>query len=310
MFDRISSSLLALALAVPFATACTDTTYDELAGDDATELDPGKADLGGTYTYYRVEPDMRRCAAPMCGGAWISLINGHRTRCADGSRADRCYVASVDYDRLKLSDRALDEVRSAGYGGSLLMRAELGTRDWGAPGEWPELQPSEAWVARGPNPADGVFTKVEDTGVRYITFPCESMREAKLNSSRTAILAELDWDVSGADPDAIMAGIDALMTDAVIVAGDRYRVSGPAGHAKGRTVTQFFTRVKDRPGCYVGGCSNEVCSDRPDVMTTCDWHEEYACYQGATCELQPDGACGWTHTEELDACLSGTPRQQ
>jgi hypothetical protein len=30
----------------------------------------------------------------------------------------------------------------------------------------------------------------------------------------------------------------------------------------------------------------------------------YACYRDAACERQPDGACGWTPTAELGACLA------
>ncbi len=56
--------------------------------------------------------------------------------------------------------------------------------------------------------------------------------------------------------------------------------------------------------CFVGGCSSQVCSDDPEVMTTCEWREEYACYQNATCERQANGQCGWTETESLLQCLT------
>ncbi len=56
--------------------------------------------------------------------------------------------------------------------------------------------------------------------------------------------------------------------------------------------------------CHVAGCSAVVCSDRDDVVTTCEWRDVYECYQGASCERQSDGACGWTPTEELNACLA------
>lgn len=60
-----------------------------------------------------------------------------------------------------------------------------------------------------------------------------------------------------------------------------------------------------RPGgetCFIGGCSGEVCSDRPGVITPCLWYAVYACYQDALCARQPEGACGWTPTPELQAC--------
>ncbi len=55
--------------------------------------------------------------------------------------------------------------------------------------------------------------------------------------------------------------------------------------------------------CYVGGCSNQLCSDQPDLVSTCEWREEYACFQNAACERQADGQCGFTQTAELTACL-------
>ena len=58
-------------------------------------------------------------------------------------------------------------------------------------------------------------------------------------------------------------------------------------------------------GCFVGGCSGQLCSDDQDVRSTCEYKKEYACYQSATCERQSSGKCGWTQTTSLKACLSG-----
>lgn len=57
-------------------------------------------------------------------------------------------------------------------------------------------------------------------------------------------------------------------------------------------------------GCYVGGCSSQLCSDTPDMASTCEWRESYACYQNQTCERQSNGTCGWTETESLKQCLA------
>ena len=40
-------------------------------------------------------------------------------------------------------------------------------------------------------------------------------------------------------------------------------------------------------------------------MTTCEWREEYACYKPPVgiCEVQNNGQCGWTETDELKSCL-------
>ncbi|MCW5808104.1 MAG: hypothetical protein KIT31_37480 [Deltaproteobacteria bacterium] len=61
--------------------------------------------------------------------------------------------------------------------------------------------------------------------------------------------------------------------------------------------------------CVKAGCSSTVCTDAAaeDVITTCEFKPEYACYQHATCERQPDHTCGWTKTPELEACLANPP---
>ena len=60
--------------------------------------------------------------------------------------------------------------------------------------------------------------------------------------------------------------------------------------------------------CIKTGCSGTICADAgKDVITTCEMKPEYACYQQATCEKQPDGACGWTPSAELTACLASPP---
>lgn len=59
-------------------------------------------------------------------------------------------------------------------------------------------------------------------------------------------------------------------------------------------------------GCYVGGCSSQLCTDQPNAVSTCEYRPEYACYQRGRCERQTNGACGWTPTNELYACLNST----
>lgn len=59
--------------------------------------------------------------------------------------------------------------------------------------------------------------------------------------------------------------------------------------------------------CVVGGCSGQLCHEASDSGgSTCEWRDEYACYRAAECRRQADGACGWTPTAELAACLAGS----
>jgi hypothetical protein len=82
-------------------------------------------------------------------------------------------------------------------------------------------------------------------------------------------------------------------------------VTGPGGRMPELRATQFYLRAGQSQAlkpCLKTGCSSQVCSDK-NVITTCEWRPEYACYQKATCERQADGNCGFTRTAELAACL-------
>jgi eight-cysteine-cluster-containing protein len=60
--------------------------------------------------------------------------------------------------------------------------------------------------------------------------------------------------------------------------------------------------------CIKTGCSGTVCAEPGnDVITTCEYKAEYACYRDAACERQADGSCGWTQSAALTACLENPP---
>jgi hypothetical protein len=66
--------------------------------------------------------------------------------------------------------------------------------------------------------------------------------------------------------------------------------------------------TEQKGACVKGGCSGTICAEPGnDIVTTCEMKPEYACYQSATCERQQDGACGWTESAELTACLANPP---
>jgi hypothetical protein len=61
-------------------------------------------------------------------------------------------------------------------------------------------------------------------------------------------------------------------------------------------------------GCVKSGCSGTQCVEPgKEMVTTCEFKPEYACYGSAVCERQPGGACAFTQTPELTACLANPP---
>ena len=58
-------------------------------------------------------------------------------------------------------------------------------------------------------------------------------------------------------------------------------------------------------GCRRTGCSGQICADE-DMVSTCEYRPEYACYKDAACERQANGECGWTPSAALNACLESS----
>ena len=56
--------------------------------------------------------------------------------------------------------------------------------------------------------------------------------------------------------------------------------------------------------CVIGGCSNQLCLPKSagNIMSTCEWKEEYGCYQLTTCGCSA-AKCAWKQNDAFDKCL-------
>lgn len=264
------------------------------AGNDST--------LGDNEIFFTIKPDLRRCASPMCGGFFVRRVNLAKTRCADGRSATECYVSDIDWN-----GQAQVEPKKALLRGTIIVRndkrfGKLGT-----------LKVSESWRAASENMPVGEYFRVNDRGLRCITFPCPTHSEARLNSSANREIAGVDLSGAHAPDNATSEAFTAMTgPQGVLVAGRHERVTGSGGRSETLKASQFYLRnqtgqatgPKDSKPCIKTGCSKQVCADHT-VITTCIYREEYACYQKAKCERQADGNCGFTKTPGLAACLAG-----
>lgn len=320
---RSLSSLAALPLlTLSLVSACSsEGEFDELSGetadDDVANAD-GKGDVAadGAYTFFAIRGDIRRCASPYCGGEFLSRLNRTTTVCHDGKSSAACYTPELDFSESGLKLDAQNKLRLAvsegaiGDGVKAIVRgrfARYGTEK-GIAQEMGRFIVTEAWIAQAPVATDGVFVRVKDNGLRCISAPCPSTTETALNTSRTANISDIDFEPSGLSDEQVGEVMEALFNPTgLIIAGDRFTHKVNGTRTKGRTATNVFVRV-DNPaqseGCFVGGCSSQICSDQEGVISTCEFRPEYACYQQASCERQTDGACGWTQTPELTTCLA------
>ncbi|MBP9087627.1 MAG: hypothetical protein KBG15_16005 [Kofleriaceae bacterium] len=303
---HLAFALTATALSL---VACTDQPeVDELAGeiaDDAAGDSKADGASDSVYTYFTVRADtMRRCASPMCGGKFLKRVNRSTTVCHTGRAATECYVPALDYTGLGLSEDQVNLLADR----PLLVRGRFAAKLFpGTLGNLGTFIVTEAWQAQSDNTPEGVFVRIKDSGARCVAAPCENKQERALNGSRKAQISEIRWEDADMTDEALIASIQSTFQEGTIVAGNRFTVRVGSRTSKGRTATAVYRKVQPAvaAACFVGGCSSQVCSDREGVITTCEYRPEYACFQDAQCARQSDGACGWTATPALDACLAG-----
>ena len=117
---------------------------------------------------YVVRVDKRLCPSPLCGGYWVAIANGARTRCANGLRYPQCYAARA----VDTAGRPLASIPE----GSLARGAiDLGRDDLG------ELAVSAVFAPAGGTRARGRFYRLVDNGIRCVRAPCFSTRASRLN---------------------------------------------------------------------------------------------------------------------------------
>ena len=211
-----------LFLASMFAfSACAGQT-DVPGDDDASLADDAKADrTSGASSYYLIRPDLRRCAAPMCGGSFVKRVNFPTTTCVDGSTAAECYVAAEDYSKASLDDNDMSAVSG---------RPSSSRRRSPRPGS-PRAPSARSRVGsvvgrRRRQRADAYATvsstvwRVKDNGVRCITWPCASDRETKINGTTSRNVAGVDLSAVGATDDQISDAYTAMTSpDGALVDG-------------------------------------------------------------------------------------------
>ena len=311
-YQNIALVIIIGLAVITFGSQLTSFSYSPSDDrDDAKEtvagaIPPASASASRDTEFFSVRQDMRRCMSPLCGGYFVKRVNQSWTRCANGRRMRECYVAEIDWN-------GQPEVET----GKALLSGGVIPRRFARFGNLGALRVSESWQSPVDRPATGALYLVRDRGVRCITHPCLSHSAWKLNSAFTVNIAGVDLAAAGASGEMISEGAAAMThPDGVIVAGYFAPVTGPAGRAQTLKANKFYLPAGTQTGgsqpgarrCFKTGCSSEVCADR-DVITTCIFRPEFACYQKAVCARQANGECGFTQTRELLACLARARRE-
>ena len=121
------------------------------------------------------------------------------------------------------------------------------------------------------------------------------------------VQAQGEWMTEDFVPFEVRLEFQQPATESGMLILEKDNPSGLPEHADELRIPIRFNLVpeatrKPTEGCIKTGCSGQICAEE-EVITTCEFLPEYACYKNASCERQTDGSCGWTQTEELNACL-------
>lgn len=269
-------------------------------------------------TYFTIRQDMRKCAAPLCGGFFVQRVNKPATVCADASRQAECYVAEIDLSALNATEEQKAALLASITTGNVLLRGSVDARQFGDFGSLGVFALREVWNAATETSPRGSFFRVVNNGIVCVTEPCPSLREEKLNTRIQRDVAGLELKDAGAS-EAQMNEAHASLDKpgGILAAGNHRTITGPGGTGLSLRARQFYLPAaaaassgetgSGAPGqCVAAGCSSQLCVDGAtagSTVTTCEFRPEYACYQTAKCEAQADGKCGWTPSATLRSCL-------
>ena len=169
----------------------------------------------GTAVYV-VRHDLRLCPSPMCGGYWIALATGARTRCLDDLRRPRGDVAqALDAKRGPIGDIPEEWlVRGA---------IEAAADTFGV------LLVSAVYSPAGTATVSGGFYRVFDNGIRCVRAPCFSTTVSQVNGSTRTTVSDVDLAASGANPAEIRRAQSHVATNAGLYARGRFAASPDGG---------------------------------------------------------------------------------
>jgi hypothetical protein len=238
---RVNISVAVTLLANGLMAACASVDPGDRRGAEAEES--ALAARGSQY-FVLTHLDFRRCAAPICGGYFVKAVNLNRTTCAGGIPADECHAFRLDFSRSGIGAEAAtrfeQELFAQQYG---LVRGRLVRLPVTSTLFEEVLVVDEAWAGQALARPTGTSYALSPTGRLCLTFPCDSYQALRLNIGTTRFFNAIDLVASGAPPEAIARGSEALAAGQLLAAGSAVPIVGPAGRGSNLQTSEFYLRV-------------------------------------------------------------------
>lgn len=246
-FINLSSRFVLATIATSLFGCAVDQGTDESAG-----IAEQAVSVPATQQYYTVTPDMRLCASPKCGGFFIKAVNQKSTTCADGTVADSCYVAAIDY-------RAMGgdpQVKAA----TVVVKGKQTLVDYGALGKFGQLIALDAWGSATSVVPSGIYYRMQSQPIVCITAPCFNIKAETLNVGTITSLSSYDLSRVGATREQIAAAVEAMKDGRLLASGGIVSVPPTTRPGRQLNATQFFLPPLDL--CYSDSdcAKNQTCN--------------------------------------------------
>lgn len=235
MWTRLASSILGLlTLLTPLAS-------------HADVVDPGALKPLGSSHYIVTRTDLRKCAYPLCGGVFVKAVNQALTRCANGTYQKECHVPAVDTSGRGWTDENRQAFNKAFPQGLAVVLGNLtSSLDPTSLQKVGTLVVHQGWLAQARSKPAGTFYGLKNSGIVCITYPCPTITETTLNFPARRNIAGINLAASGATPEQVDAGFQAVADGTGILgAGYHTVVRGPAGQDQQFVANEFYLLIPD-----------------------------------------------------------------
>lgn len=209
-----------------------------------------------TATTYTVKPDYRKCAFPMCGGWFLTPVNQYSSQLETENEAyqnsliqpNSVYVAFINYKRLGLTDKQIQELEAAMHTGQALLRGTLSPTPTSHKALRPQtLVVNSAWVGANKTEPVGPYLKVSSSGIMCITTPCPYYKAELINTLFSVNFDDLSFAKAELDREQEAQAWQAVSSTGLIMTGIKYEYQGFAGVGTGVSATKVFFAFPAKP---------------------------------------------------------------
>lgn len=204
------------------------------------------------YPVYSLQRDLRRCAAPACGGWWVTPVNASSqgvltesllATAAPLTKPAPEYVANLDFGCAGWTPEQISRFNSLAADRAVLVAGRLldpsPASTNAALYQYGALQVRDGFAAASSSAANGLYYSVASTGIVCAVAPCPSFQGHLINSSLSQELHNLDFG-EGFSPEQIQKAQSLLASGSLLVNGTQQAISGPAGKGVSLSIQQIF----------------------------------------------------------------------